>query len=131
MATDEGGAAESGGQMSGFTVQLTKSKDDVGAEMVRAYRACCEQRYEAEDSTLRQFANATERGRARVGGQNKDYSGQNQLHIQAFEVHTLPGTKVSADVTPLMSEICCTSSMAATRGIKFFPKLVELANKCS
>ena len=98
VATDEGGAAESGGQMSGFTVQLTKSKDDVGAEMVRAYRACCEQRYEAEDSTLQQFANATERGRARVGGQNKDYSGQNQLHIQAFEVHTLPGAKVSAGV---------------------------------
>jgi hypothetical protein len=38
-------------------------------------------------------------------------------------------TKVSALSTALMSEICCTSSRAATRGITFLPVAVVGASR--
>ena len=38
--------------------------------------------------------------------------------------------KVSGDSTAMMSEICATSSFAATRGMTFFPKVVAGARMC-
>jgi hypothetical protein len=37
---------------------------------------------------------------------------------------------VSGAVTPLISEICCTSSSAATRGMKFLPNALAGAAMC-
>lgn len=94
----EAEAAEPGlPNLSAFTVQLTRSKDDVEPQMVCSYREFCRVRYADPTSTLRQFANATERGREKPEGLKRNWSGQNQLRAQAFEAHLPPANKSSSD----------------------------------
>ena len=99
-AADEAGAADDTGggsaAASGFTTQLTKDNDDIEAHMARAYRKCCLDRHNDAGSSLKMFANATERGRLKAAGVARDYAGQLQLHVQGFELHTAPPTKAAA-----------------------------------
>jgi hypothetical protein len=73
-----------------------------------------------------------DRGAAALGGGRESRSVRTVMTFLASDDCTVcqgvagidRRTKVSGDSTPTMSEICATSSSAATRGITFLPLVV-------